>query len=59
MGVVDRSLDFAGERGFSFALFDSFDLFFGTFNRSEACDPSSEVLSSIAMVDDLARSDEL
>ena len=56
--VVDESLDFAGG-GFSFDLFESFDLFFGTLNRSEACEPSSEVLSLTAMVNIEARSDEL
>ena len=58
MSVVDETLDFAGGVGFFFDFSDSFDLFSGTLIRSEACKLSSEV-SSTAMVNDEARSDEL
>ena len=59
MSAVDETLDFPGGGELSFDLFDSFDLFLGTLIRSEACEPSSGVLSSTAMVNDEARSDEL
>ena len=58
MSVFDDLLDFPGGGELSFDLFDSFDLFLGTLN-SEACEPSSEVLSLTAMVNGEARSDEL